>query len=85
MRVMGVCGIVGCMTKMLKKAVAQVERLPEADQEVIGGQILTHIEKLEALRRDIDAGLSSLDVGAGEELDMNDVISRAREGHEKRR
>jgi hypothetical protein len=73
------------MTNTLKKAVAQVERLPEADQQVIGGQILTHIEKLRALRADIDAGTRSIDAGGGEELDIDDVISDARQRHEKRR
>jgi len=71
------------MTKTLRKAVAQVERLPEADQEVIGGQILSHVEKLRALRADIDAGMRSLDAGAGEELDIDDVIAEARKGHER--
>jgi hypothetical protein len=73
------------MTKTLKKAVAQVERLPEADQEIIGGHILTHVEKLRTLRADITAGLSSLNAGKGAELDISDVISAARKGHERRR
>jgi hypothetical protein len=73
------------MTKTLKKAIARVERLPEADQEIIGGHILTHVEKLRLLRGDIDAGIRSLDARKGEELEISDVISAARKGHERRR
>jgi hypothetical protein len=73
------------MTKSLKKAVAQVERLPEADQEIIGGHILTHVQKLARLRLAIDAGVRSLDAGAGEELEINDMLTDARQRHEKRR
>ncbi len=71
------------MTKALKEAVAEIERLPDADQEKIGRQVLHHVEKLRALRADIDAGLRSLDAGKGKELDMRDVISRAHARHER--
>jgi hypothetical protein len=77
--------ILRCMTKVLKEALAEVERLPEADQEIIGRQVLSHVEKLRLLRDDIDAGVRSLDLGEGQELDMNDVISVARPRHEKGR
>ena len=49
------------MTKALKEALAEVERLPAADQENIGRQVLNHVEKLRLLRDDIDAGVRSLD------------------------
>ena len=71
------------MTKALKEALAEVERLPAADQEVIGRQMLQHVETLRVLRDDVDAGTRSLDAGKGQELDMRDVISRAQNGHEK--
>jgi hypothetical protein len=73
------------MTNALKEAVAEVERLPEADQELIGKQVISHVEKLKALRADIDAGIRSLDAGDGQELDIDDVISVARHRHEGRR
>ena len=73
------------MTKALKEALAEVERLPAADQEIIGRQVLSHVEKLRTLRSDIDAGLRALDAGAGREVDMRDVVSRARSQHEKGR
>jgi toxin ParE1/3/4 len=61
------------MTNTLKHAVAEVERLPREDQEIIGRQVLTHVEKLRALRGDIDAGMRSLNAGEGKVLDMKDV------------
>jgi hypothetical protein len=73
------------MTKALKEALAEVERLPEADQEIIGRQVLTHVEKIRMLRADIDAGLQALDAGHGQELDVNDAIAVARHRHEKQR
>ena len=66
------------MIKALKQALVEVERLPEADQETIGRQVLTHVQKLRLLRSDIDEGIRSLDAGEGRELDMRDVVSRAR-------
>jgi hypothetical protein len=53
------------MTNTLKEALARVEELPEADQEQIGRQVLTHVQKLQALRSDIDARIRSLDAGRG--------------------
>jgi hypothetical protein len=76
--------ILRSMTNALKEALAEVERLPQEDQEIIGRQVLTHVEKLRALRGDIDAGMRSLDAGEGKVLDMNDVLSRARRGHERK-
>jgi hypothetical protein len=73
------------MTKALKEALAEVERLPAADQENIGRQVLHHVEKLRVLRVDIDAGLGSLEAGKGSEVDMRDVVSRAHARHEKGR
>jgi hypothetical protein len=73
------------MTKALKEVLAEVETLPQADQENISRQVLNHVEKLRALRADIDAGIRSLDDGQGREVDMDDVISVARHQHAKER
>ena len=73
------------MTKALKEALAKVEKLPAPDQENIGRQMLHHVEKLRVLRDDIEAGIRSLDAGKGQELDVNDVISIARQRHEEGR
>ena len=77
-------GILRRMTKALKEAVAEVERLPEADQKIIARQVLNHVEKLRMLRDDIDEGMRPLDAGKGQELDIDDVISVARRRHEGR-
>lgn len=69
------------MTKSLKEAVAVVEQLPEADQENIGRQMLAHVQKLQALRTDIDAGIRSLDAQEGREVDIDEVVADARKRH----
>ena len=67
------------MTKALKEAIAEVSTLPESDQELIGRELLAHVEKLRSLRADIAQGAGSLDAGKGRTLDIEeDVISRAR-------
>ncbi len=69
------------MSKALNKAISEVETLPEADQEAIGRELLEHVEKLRSLRSELEVGAMSLDGGLGKELDVEDVISRARERH----
>ena len=66
------------MMKALKEAVAKIEELPMADQEVIGRQLLGHVEKLRRLRGDIDQGLAALKAGKGRAIDIKNVILRAR-------
>ena len=64
------------MVKALEQAIAQVANLPDSDQEQIGRKLLSHVEKLCALRRDIDAGLHSLDAGKGRPLDVEELLRR---------
>jgi hypothetical protein len=71
------------MVKTLERAMAEVERLPAAVQERIGRELLAHVEKLRSLRADIAKGIRSLDRGAGRELDIEDVIKRARRRNAK--
>lgn len=71
------------MMKVLEMAIAEVADLPEAAQEKIGRELLAYAEKLRRLRADIDQGIRSLDAGLGRELDIEDVIRRARERHAK--
>jgi len=66
------------MVKTLERAIAEVERLPSDMQEKIGRELLAHVEKLRALRADLVKGIRSLDEGAGRELDVEDVVRRAR-------
>jgi hypothetical protein len=45
------------MVRTLEKAIAEVSNLPDADQEQIGRQLLSHVEKLRQLRAEIDKGI----------------------------
>jgi hypothetical protein len=67
------------MVKTLELAIAEIASLPDADQEKIGQQLLSHVEKLRQLRSEIDRGLSSLDAGEGQPLDIEDFIRRQHE------
>jgi hypothetical protein len=69
------------MVKSLEQAIAQISRLPDADQEQIGRKLLSHIEKLKALRAEIDKGIGSLDAGEGRALDIEDFLRRKNSGH----
>jgi len=62
------------MVRTLEQAIAQISRLPDADQEQIGRKLLTHVEKLRAIRTEIDKGIQSLDEGKGRALDMEDFL-----------
>ena len=53
------------MVKSLEQAIAELERLPAEDQEAIGRSLLSHVEKLRALRREIDKCIRSMDAGLG--------------------
>lgn len=66
------------MTKTLERAMAEVASLPEASQDQIGRELLAHIEKLRGLRTELDQGLASLDAGLGREIDIDDLIRRAK-------
>jgi hypothetical protein len=69
------------MTDVLKEAIAEVTRLPEAAQDKIGEELLLHVDKLRRLQAKLDKGIVSLDRGEGRELDIRDVIKRARAQH----
>ena len=66
------------LPKTLDEAIAKAHELPEADQERLGRELNEYIDHLRALRSDIDQGLRSLDAGLGRQLDIEDVIARAR-------
>jgi len=60
----------GAMAKILRDAMDEISNLPEADQENIGRELLSHLEKLRRLRVEIDKGIDSLDAGHGKSLDI---------------
>jgi len=69
------------MVRTLEIAMAEVSSLPDADQEQIGRQLLSHVEKLRHLRAEIDKGIHSLDAGEGKPLDIQDFLRRKNERH----
>jgi hypothetical protein len=62
------------MVKTLEQAIAEVAALPDADQEQIGRQLLSHVEKLRNLREELDRGVRSLDAGKGTTVDIGEFI-----------
>jgi hypothetical protein len=62
------------MVRTLEQAIAQISGLPDADQEQIGRKLLAHVEKLKALRTEMEKGIQSLDEGMGRALDMEDFL-----------
>jgi hypothetical protein len=66
------------MTNVLQEAIEEVSRLPEAAQDKIGEELLLHVDKLRRLRAKVIKGLASLDRGEGRELDIDEVLKRAR-------
>ena len=72
------------VTKVLEEAIVEVAALPSADQEKIGREIIAYVEKLRALRADLDLGIQSLDRGEGRELTLEEILRLARERHAAR-
>jgi hypothetical protein len=70
-------------SETLDQAIANAHELPEADQERIGRELNGYFDHLRALRGDIDQELRSLDAGLGRQLDIEEVIGRARAMHAK--
>lgn len=69
------------MTKLLQEAMEKVAALSESDQERIGRNVLSHVEKLRRLRVELDKGITSLERGEGSELDIEEFIRRAHARH----
>jgi hypothetical protein len=72
------------MVKTLGRAIAEVSALPEATQEEIGRQWLSHLEKLRELRSAIDEGIRSLEAEGGIELNIEDFLKEMHERVDKR-
>lgn len=71
------------MTKVLREAIAKVEALPEADQDRIARDLIDYLDRLAALRRDIDEGIRELDAGRGRPLDIEEFLREVRVKHGK--
>ncbi|HLH87797.1 MAG TPA: hypothetical protein VKX28_05010 [Xanthobacteraceae bacterium] len=73
------------MAKAVETAIEALRSLPERDQERMGRQLLSHIEKLLALRLEVDKGSRALDEAAGDVLDVEEFLSRQNERHQNER
>ncbi len=62
------------MVKTFEQAIAEVASLPDDDQEQIGRQLLSHVEKLRRLRAELDKGARSLDAGRGTTFSVEEFI-----------
>ena len=71
----------GVMAKILREAMEEISNLPEADQEKIGRELLSHLERLRRLRAEIDKGIRSLDAGGGKALDIESFLRDANARH----
>ncbi len=69
------------MTKVLREAIAKVEALPEADQDRIARELLDYLNKLSALRADVEIGMRQIEAGESAELDIEEIIKQARDEH----
>ncbi|MCP1846793.1 MULTISPECIES: hypothetical protein [unclassified Bradyrhizobium] len=66
------------MKSLLKEAMAEVARLPEATQDKIGEELLLHVDKVRQLRAKLEKGIASLESDEGRELQIKDILKRAR-------
>jgi hypothetical protein len=64
------------MVKILQRAISEAAALPDSDQDRIGRQLFSYIEKLRSLRTDLDKGANSLDEGKGSVVDIDDFVRR---------
>ena len=69
------------MVRVLELAVEALGSLPAADQERMGRQLLSYIEKLLRLRIEVDKGARALEDEAGVPLDVDDFLDRQNERH----
>jgi len=69
------------VARSVELAVTALASLPERDQDRMGRQLLTYIERLLQLRAEIDKGSGSFEAGAGEALDIEDFLHRQNERH----
>jgi hypothetical protein len=69
------------MVRALELAIEALGHLPAADQERVGRQLLTYIEKLQQLRIEIERGVRVLESEAGVTLDLDDFLLQLNQRH----
>lgn len=72
------------MVKTLELAIKKAANLSEAAQEQLGRELLLRIDTLAQLRGEVEIGLSELDAGLGEELDIETFLTQAHAAHGSR-
>jgi Arc/MetJ-type ribon-helix-helix transcriptional regulator len=71
------------MVKTLELAFRKAAALPDAAQEHIARELIDYVDKLSALRADLESGVRQLDAGEGRELDVEAFLRRMHEQHRK--
>jgi hypothetical protein len=69
------------MVRALELAVEALKNLPAADQERMGRQLLSYIEKLLTLRIEIEKGARVLEAEAGVPLDIDEFLKQQNVRH----
>jgi hypothetical protein len=69
------------MVRALELAIVALGNLPAADQERVGRQLLSYIERLLQLRVEVETGVRVLEEEAGVPLDVDDFLRRQNERH----
>jgi hypothetical protein len=69
------------MVRALELAIEALGNLPAADQERVGRQLLSYIDKLQQLRIEIERGVRVLEVEAGVPLDIEDFLHQLNQRH----
>jgi hypothetical protein len=69
------------MVRALELAIEALGNLPAADQERVGRQLLSYIEKLQQLRIEIERGVRVLEVEAGVPLDVDEFLLQLNQRH----
>jgi hypothetical protein len=62
------------MVKTFEQAIVEVAALPDDDQEQIGRQLLSHVDKLRRLRAELDKAARSLDASQGTTFSVEEFI-----------
>lgn len=68
--------------KTLKLAMDKAGELPRQAQEQIAREVLDRVNTIEHMRAALQVGVSQLDAGLGQPLDLRAVIDRAHREHE---
>ena len=69
------------MVRALELAIDALKNLLPADQERMGRQLLSYIEKLLALRVEIEKGIGVLEAEAGAPLDVDEFLKQQNARH----